>query len=79
MSTPNFLIQEAFGEFDVPWRDELVSGWNPLHRGEFALTDSSRLGLELDDEAIAAHPYIKNAFPSLWDESWLTKFTQNEA
>jgi galactonate dehydratase len=79
MSTPNFLIQEAFGEFDVPWRNDLVSGWNPLHRGDFALPESPGLGLELNDDAIAAHPYIKNSFPSLWDESWLTKFTQNEA
>jgi galactonate dehydratase len=29
LSTPNFLIQEAFGEFDVPWRNSLVGGWDP--------------------------------------------------
>src|SRR5207245_1533413 len=27
VSTPNFLVQEAFAEFDVPWRDQLVAGW----------------------------------------------------
>ena len=32
VSTPNFLIQEAFAEFDVPWRNELVGGWNPVKK-----------------------------------------------
>ena len=30
VSTPNFMIQEAFAEFDVPWRNDLVAGWNPI-------------------------------------------------
>ena len=32
VSTPNFMIQEAFAEFDVPWRNDLVGGWNPIRR-----------------------------------------------
>ncbi|HEV3022346.1 MAG TPA: enolase C-terminal domain-like protein [Pirellulales bacterium] len=76
VSTPNFLIQEAFAEFDVPWRNDLVCGWNPLSRGEFTLSDEPGLGLELDEEVIAAHPYQPHAFPSLWDERWLKNFTQ---
>jgi galactonate dehydratase len=77
MSTPNFLIQESFGEFDVPWRDELVRGWNPLREGELFVTDAPGLGLELNEQAIAEHPYVPNAFPSLWDSEWQTNFTQN--
>ncbi len=76
LSTPNFLVQEAFAEFDVPWRDSLVHGWNPLRKGEFVLDDEPGLGLSLDEEAIARHPYVAGAFPSLWDEQWLTNFTQ---
>jgi galactonate dehydratase len=78
VSTPNFMIQEAFGEFDVPWRNSLVRGWNPIRAGEFVLGDEPGLGIELDEEAIAAHPYVPNAFPSLWDKEWLSKFTQTE-
>ncbi|MCC2670738.1 MAG: dgoD2 [Armatimonadetes bacterium] len=78
LSTPNFLIQEAFGEWDVPWRDALVCGWNPVRGGEFHLGETPGLGLELDDDVIAAHPYVKNSFPSLWDGEWLTNFTQDE-
>ena len=77
IGTPNFLIQEAFGEFDVPWRNQLVGGWNPLGRGEFSLSDTPGLGLELDESAIAEHPYVERAFPSLWDADWSDKFTQS--
>jgi galactonate dehydratase len=76
ISTPNFLIQEAFGEFDVPWRNALVGGWNPLKNGEFHLSDAPGLGLELDEPAIRDHPYVPNSFPSLWDD-WQTHFTQD--
>jgi galactonate dehydratase len=76
VSTPNFMIQEAFSEFDVPWRATLVGGWNPIRDGEFVLPDTPGLGLELDERALAEHPYVANAFPSLWDGDWLTNFTQ---
>jgi galactonate dehydratase len=76
VSTPNFYIQEAFGEFDVLWRDALVSGWNALRNGEFFLDETPGLGLELDERVLAEHPYVRNSFPSLWDDDWLRKFTQ---
>jgi galactonate dehydratase len=76
-STPNFMIQEAFGEFDVPWREKLVNGWNPIQSGAFVLSDRPGLGLELNEAEIAAHPYVRNPFPSLWDEGWQTHFKQS--
>lgn len=77
VSTPNFLVQEAFAEFDVPWRNALVGGWNPIMDGAFVIEDRPGLGLELDEQAIAEHPYVANAFPSLWDGDWQTNFTQD--
>jgi galactonate dehydratase len=76
VSTPNFLIQETFSQYDVPWRSALVKGWDPLSNGRFELGDSPGLGLELDEATIAAHPYIKDAFPGLWDRRWFENFTQ---
>jgi galactonate dehydratase len=76
VSTPVFLIQEAFTEFDVPWRDELVGGWNPVFNGELVLSDEPGLGLALDEGALARNPYVAGSFPSLWDKSWLSKFSQ---
>jgi galactonate dehydratase len=76
VSTPCFFIQEAFAEFDVPWREELVGGWSPVREGELVLPERPGLGVELDEAALARHPYAPGTFPSLWDRGWLTKFTQ---
>ena len=70
------LIQENFGDYDVPWRRELVKGWHPP-AGEYALPDSPGLGIELDDAVCARHPYKKSSFPSLWDDRWLKEFTKD--
>ncbi len=78
VSTPCFYVQEAFAEFDVPWRDELVGGWNPVRNGELVLSDAPGLGLELDEAALARHPYMPGTFPSLWDNRWLTNFNQRD-
>jgi galactonate dehydratase len=74
-STPNMLMLESFAEFDVDWRNDLVSGWNPLAEGVFSLPDKPGLGIELDEVVIAAHPYRPLAFPSLWDTTWRDEFT----
>jgi len=76
-STPNFMIQEAFAEFDVPWRNSLVGGWNPIRNGEFFLSDEPGLGVNIDTDAIAQHPYQPPTLASLWDKNWLANFTQS--
>ena len=78
LSTPNFMVQETFSDFDVPWRSALVKGWNPVKDGEFIISDAPGLGLDIDEKVIAAHPYVKNAFPSLWDKTWMVNFTQDK-
>jgi len=75
-STPNVSVQENFAEYDVPWRNELVCGWNPVRQGEFVVPEKPGLGLELNVEACARHPYRKNTFPSLWDRRWIDEFTK---
>jgi galactonate dehydratase len=74
-STRNMLLLESFAEFDVDWRNNLVGGWNPLERARFALPNNPGLGLEIDEAAIAAHPYRMQSFPSLWDQTWTDEFT----
>jgi galactonate dehydratase len=78
-ATPNVLIQENFTEYDVPWRNDLVCGWNPIRHGEFALPKGPGLGIELNVEACAKHPYKKNTFPALWDNRWIEEFTKRDA
>ena len=72
------MIQENFAEYDVPWRSELVHGWQGIERGKYLLQEKPGLGIELDEAAIAKHPYQKHAFPSLWDDRWLKQFTRNK-
>jgi galactonate dehydratase len=74
-STPQVMIQENFSEYDVPWRNDLVCGWNPIRQGEFLLPDKPGLGIELNAEVCAQHPYQRHTFPSLWDERWVKQFT----
>ena len=53
---PNFLIQEAIRS-DVPWRDAEVD--NPLRaaNGHIEPPDLPGLGIEVDEQAAALHPY----------------------
>jgi galactonate dehydratase len=76
-ATPEVLVQEDFSAFDVPWRDELVRGWNLARPGGFALPEAPGLGIELDEAACARHPYRRDSFPSLWDTRWTKDFTQD--
>ncbi|HEX3726905.1 MAG TPA: galactonate dehydratase [Pirellulales bacterium] len=76
--TPNFVIQEAFAEFDVPWRRDLVSSSHRLENGEFTISDAPGLGVELNLAALSDHPYVPQSFPSLWDSRWTDRFNQSE-
>jgi len=78
-ATPNVMIQENFAEYDVPWRNDYVFGWNPILNGEFLLPeDKPGLGIELNEATCREHPYKEASFPSLWDRKWLVDFTQNK-
>jgi galactonate dehydratase len=76
-STPHVLVQENFGDFDIPWRLDFVNGWHPCHDGEYELPDKPGLGIELNEQVLAAHPPQRNPFPSLWDSRWLQEFTKS--
>ena len=75
---PSVCIQENFADYDVPWRDAYVHGWNACREGRFGLPAGPGLGIELDESVCAAHPARKNPFPSLWDDRWLKEFTKAE-
>ena len=56
-SIPNFFRQE-FMFNDVPWRDEVISRPIVVENGRLILDNAPGLGVELVDEAMAAHPGI---------------------
>ena len=76
MCCSNFFRQENFSEHDVNYRDDLVCGWNRFDKGYFTLDDTPGLGLQLNEAAIAAHPYEAHTFPCLWDDRWIEGFTR---
>lgn len=77
MSTPNFMLQEDFGAFDVGWRSALVRGWNPGGNGELRVPTAPGLGIDIDEEVIAQHPYVPPTLATLWDPAWASNFTQS--
>jgi galactonate dehydratase len=77
VTIPNLLIQEAFHEFDVPWRSKVVKGWNPVQKGIIHAPDEPGLGVEVDEAIAKAHQFEAHAFPTLWEEQWFEEFSQN--
>ena len=75
-STRQVMVQENFADYDAPWRNDLVSGWTAMADGRYKLPDQPGLGIELDDAACARHPFVKHAFPSLWDQRWVAELTK---
>jgi galactonate dehydratase len=56
MAAPNFVALEILVG-DAPWRDEIVTGVPQIVDGFLHVSDAPGLGLELDLEACAAHPF----------------------
>jgi galactonate dehydratase len=71
-AVPNFLIQEHFDPFNEDWTADLVS-WTPRldpQTGHLELPQVPGLGLELNLDVVAAHPYDPRAFLDVHDEGW---------
>ncbi len=54
--TPNFFVHETMA-VDVPWRREICNEQVRFERGRMAIPDAPGLGIELNEDAIARHPY----------------------
>ncbi len=68
-SCPNFLIQEGG---HASWYEEVTKGQFPYQRsGYFDLPTGVGLGIDLDEKALAKHPYSPVENPS----GYLTRFT----
>ena len=67
--TTNFKIQEYFNDFADPWVRETAPGLPEVVDGYFVLPQGPGLGVELDEEVIAAHPK-KNVHFNLFAEGW---------
>jgi len=69
-SIPNFLIQECFDDFLVPWAFDIMHGVLRVKDGYLEPSDAPGIGVELDEEEMAKHPYGPDSFLCLFEEGW---------
>ena len=69
-SIPNFLIQECFDDFLVPWAHEIMHGVPRVKNGTLEPSDAPGIGVELDEREIANHPYGQDYFMRLFEDGW---------
>ena len=75
---PNFLIQEHFDAFNEPWTLDVVD-WHPTvdpKTGHLSLPDRPGLGIDLNLEAIRAHPYDPEAYLNVHAQGWEMRLGQ---
>lgn len=69
-SIPNFLIQECFDDFLAPWAFDVVIGAPRVKNGQLQPSNEPGLGIELNEDEIARHPYVAEGFLRLFEEGW---------
>ncbi len=67
---PNFMIQECFDDFLEPWARDLFPGVPRVVDGCIEPPDASGIGVELNEEEAARHPYGEDKFIRLFEPGW---------
>jgi galactonate dehydratase len=68
--TPNFYVQESFDEFNASWTQEIVDRPILPKDGYVDIPAGPGLGIELDWERLAAHPYERANLLHLFEPGW---------
>jgi len=69
-SVPNFYIQESFDEFNAPWSREIVDHPVLPVRGYIEVSTRPGLGIDLDWDRLAEHPYERQHQIRLFKSGW---------
>jgi len=67
--TTNFKIQEHFNDFSEAWVKAAATGCPEVIDGYFSLPNGPGLGMELNEDLIAEHPYREGSF-NLFESDW---------
>jgi len=70
VSSPNFFIHEFFDEFNEPWEASLLTGTLTQHEGFLTVPEGPGLGVDLNVEEAAKHPYQIANFLPLFETGW---------
>jgi galactonate dehydratase len=67
---PNFYVQESFDEFNADWTKEIVDQPVLPTDGYLDIPTAPGLGIELDWERLAGHPYQPQHLLRLFEAGW---------
>jgi galactonate dehydratase len=67
---PNFYVQESFDEFNEDWTREIADRPAIPVDGLVQVSDDPGLGIDLDWERLAAHPYEREHVLHLFSPGW---------
>jgi galactonate dehydratase len=67
---PNFYLQEIFDEFNVEWEGRIAIPPARVVEGYIEIPERPGLGIELDPDEIARHPYQDTAYLPLFRPGW---------
>ena len=70
---PNFLIHENFDDSLEDWTWDVLEGSPRVVDGYLPVPNDPGWGVELNEEAAAAHPYGEKNFLRLFEEGWETR------
>ena len=66
----NVIIQECFDDFQVPWTDEVLSGYPRVENGFITPSDRPGIGVEINEGAVDKYPYGSDNFLRLFEAGW---------
>ena len=69
-SCPNFFIHEIFDEFNEPWEKEIITNPVEVAGGYIEISNRPGLGIDLNLEEIARHPYRQENSLPLFQPGW---------
>src|SRR6266481_778937 len=75
-SLPNFFIHEIFDEFNEPWEKEIVIHPVEVVNGDIEIPERPGLGIDLNLEEIARHPYRQEHHLPLFKDGWEAREAQ---
>ena len=73
----NFFVQEFFDEFNEPWEAEIVDFPVKVTNGYINVPSRPGLGINLNLEEMAKHPYRQENYLALFKHGWEERRTQD--
>jgi galactonate dehydratase len=68
--TPNIFIQECFDDFLEPWTEDVIGGYERVAHGHLRIPEAPGLGVEINEEEAAKHPYSPKHFLRMFRPGW---------